>query len=73
MNGFDYAGGSFTIGDWNVTIGPGGGTIYNGNPYPYPYPGTTYPGGVPIYANNQNSQLMMIGLIVLALYIVTKR
>ena len=70
---FDFSG-SFGNGDWGVTIGAGGGGVY--------YPGSGgvyYPGGTPpVYYppqqfNNGGNQILMLGLVVLAFLVLSKR
>jgi len=70
---FDYGNG-FAVGDWNITIG--------GLPNYLPtvtYPGTvgTVPGTVPavyqVPASNANNQILMIGLVLLAVVLLTRK
>jgi hypothetical protein len=72
---FDFSGGSIGIGDYQISIGGGGST------YPYIIPGTnipvTLPGSVPtvyqVPANNSNQQIIMIGLVLLAVVLLTRK
>lgn len=71
---FDFSS-TATLGDWGITIGSGGGYGYG---YPTGYPtGQTYPvtyGGVmPNGMNPQTQQMLFLGLIVLAVVLLTKR
>lgn len=67
---FDFTGGSFGVGDYWITIGNGGQTPYPGTVYPPVYTGGGYPVTYPV---QQNNQLLMLGLIVLAFLVFSKR
>ena len=64
---FDFSG-NVTVPDWGINIGWGGYPPYYGGSYPsYPLP----TGGV-YYPPRDNSQIIMIGLVVLAVVLLSK-
>lgn len=70
---YDFTG-TFGSGDWGVTIGttPGMGSIW-GSGYPLPQLGYPYPPTGSTWSTNQNNQLLLLGLVVVAAVLLLKR